>query len=77
MSSEPAEAGKYRLSARRAECDPLGKTDSVAAGVGVSVSERCLFARRAECDPLGKTDSVAAGVGVSVSERCMGPFTGS
>ena len=31
--------------------DPLGKTDSVAAGGGVSASERCLFARRAAGDP--------------------------
>ena len=28
--------------------DPPGKTDSVAAGGGVSASERCLFARRAK-----------------------------
>ena len=51
--------------------DPLGKTDSVAAGGGVSTSERCLFARRAAGDPPGKTDSVAAGGGVSASERCL------
>ena len=45
--------------------DPPGKTDSVAAGGGVSASERCLFARRAAGDPPGKTDSVAGGGGVS------------
>ena len=41
------DAQALRLFARRAVCDPQGKTDSVAAGGGASISERCLFARRA------------------------------
>ena len=57
MSSEPAEAGEYRLSARRTEGDPLGKTDSVAAGV--SVSECCMRPARQIAD-LGIASAVSS-----------------